>query len=83
MKLKIPYEQIQYWANRYAYPISESNLIDQKESIQKRGYLTKNNLEEICQWKSPRSAGNMKTNTDDYINEITRLSFKSKNCHSE
>ncbi len=38
-----------------------------------------NNLEEICQWKSPRSAGNMKTNTDDYINEITRLSFKSKN----
>ena len=78
MKLRIPYNKLKYWASRYNYPISEDNLINKKSTIQKRGYLTKENLEEICKWKSPRSAGNMQSNSEEYINEITSLSFKSQ-----
>ena len=57
MKLLIPNNEIKSWANRYDYPISETNLINQKPQIQKQGYLTKNMLEQLCKWKSPRSAG--------------------------
>jgi len=79
MKLLIPNNEIKSWANRYDYPISETNLINQKPQIEKQGYLTKNMLEQLCKWKSPRSAGYMKKNPEDYINEITYISFQTKN----
>ena len=79
MKLLIPNNEIKSWANRYDYPISETNLINQKPQIEKQGYLTKNILEQLCKWKSPRSAGNMKRNSEEYINEITQISFQTKN----
>ena len=79
MQLLIPNKDIEYWANRYDYPLSETNLINQKPHIEKQGYLTKNILEELCMWKSPRSAGYMKRNSEEYINEITQISFQSKN----
>ena len=79
MKLLIPPKEINDWSVRYDYPLSESNLIKKKSKIQKQGYLTKENLEELCKWKSPRSAGNMKRNSEEYINEITQVSFQAKN----
>lgn len=83
MKLRIPAKSIQNWAVRYVYPRQESELISLKQEIKSVGFITKNQLRLIANWKSPRSAGHIEKNTDNYIREITKWSFTASEERSK
>ena len=79
MKLKFDPKKINYWAERYGYPLNEDSVLDLTPIIQKQRYITKDQLETICKWKSPRSAGNMLSNDSEFVKEITTFTFKTEN----
>jgi len=78
MKLRFPEAAIPDWANRYVYPREETTLLDLRPVVRKAGYLTKGQLRQVAQWKSPRSAGHIEDNEDAYIRDITSMSFSAK-----
>ena len=73
--LKFKEHEINSIARRYQYPISETELIDLKAEIVQRGHLTKDELATVAYWKSPRSSGYAKKNSEDYVTEVTRFCF--------
>ena len=79
MKLKFNINQIKELADRYGYPLNEDNVTNLTPIIRKQKFMTKNQLQILCKWKSPRSAGNMLSNSEEYIKEITEYSFKTSN----
>ncbi len=50
---------------------NEIDLFKLKPKIEKQGYLNKSDLQEVAYWKSPRSAGHILKNSDQYIQEIS------------
>lgn len=40
-------------------------------------FLTKEQLRKMAVWKSPRSAGRIESNTDDYIKEVSEFSLRT------
>lgn len=62
-------------AERYQYPIQETELTKLKPEVLRRGYLTKNDLEKVAYWKAPRSAGHARKNDEEYIREITKFAL--------
>ena len=77
-KLRCRTSQLKKWAQRYEYVSDEGELSELKADIDARGYLTKADLRTITRWKSPRSAGHMEKNSDDYIREISRVAFTAE-----
>jgi hypothetical protein len=77
-RLKFKEKDIVKIASRYQYSISETDLIDLRPKILKRGFITKDELSKIAYWKAPRSAGNVNTNSDEYIREITKFALSTK-----
>ncbi len=80
--MKIKFKNISKWSNRYSYQLNENIVLDLKRSIKNQGHLTKKQLQVICKWKSPRSAGNMLSNDPEFVEEITTFAFKTKNERS-
>ncbi len=78
MKLRFPETAIESWARKYKYPREESSLLTLRPNIQKAGYITKEQLGLVAHWKSPRSAGRVEGNDEDYVTEITFWSFSAK-----
>ena len=62
MELRFSESEIGYWANRYTERqrekdrTKEQQLIDLKDAVLRRGYLTKEELHKIARWKSTRRA---------------------------
>ena len=79
MKLKFNIKKIKDLAERYGDPLNENNVSNLVPIIKKQKFMTKNQLQILCKWKSPRSAGNMLSNSEDYTKEITQYSFKTNN----
>ena len=81
MQLHFSESEIGYWANRYTERqrekdrMREQQLIDLKDEVLQRGYLTKEELHKIARWKSTRRANLTLENTDAFIKEITRTAF--------
>ena len=81
MNLRFSESEIGYWANRYMERqrekgrTKEQQLIDLKDKVLQRGYLTKEELHKIARWKSPRRANLTLENTDDFTKEITERAF--------
>ena len=81
MELHFPESKINYWANRYTKRQREKDreieqhLVCLEEEVQRRGYLTKEDLHDIARWKSPRRANLTLGNTDDFIKDITKSAF--------
>lgn len=82
MHLRFPESDIRVWAEKYDYPSAETELIELRHVVRNAGYLTKDQLRLVAKWKSPRSAGHIDRNTEDYIREITKWSFSSTNERS-
>ena len=78
MKLCFPESKIQYWADRYKAQSTETQFEKLKSKVQKRGYLTKNELQKVAHWKSPRSSGHVEKNDSDYVKDITSCAFSAK-----
>ena len=81
MRLRFSESEIGYWANRYTERqrgtdrTKEQQLIDLKDEVLRRGYLTKEELNKVARWKSRRRAALTLENTDDFIKDITKSAF--------
>jgi hypothetical protein len=82
MHLRFPEADIGRWANKYSYPRKESELLALRDDIQSHGFLTKTQLALLAQWKSPRSAPRIKTNSEEFVQEITSFALNAKDERS-
>jgi len=71
--------QILGYAGNYQYTASDADLSLCTQEIQARGYLTKADLERVAKWKSPRSAGHVKKNSEGYIKAVTAIALQTDN----
>lgn len=77
MKLRFPESEIQQWAERYKSGRREAYFTEIKPKIQKQGYLDKELLKRVAHWKSPRRAGLIERNDDNYIRDVTSFAFSA------
>ena len=81
MRLRFCESEIGYWADRYMghhnqrQRTAEQRLINLKNEVQGRGYLTGKELYNVAHWKAPRLAHLTEKNTDDYIKEVMSQAF--------
>jgi hypothetical protein len=59
---------------------STRTLIREFAKARRRGYLTKEELEKVCAWKSPRVMKQVRRNTPAAVRNVTRTAFS---CTSE
>lgn len=83
MKLRFNESQIKEIASRYEYSRNEDKIIQMRELIQKKGFLNKEQLLLVAKWKSPRSAGHVKKNSNVYIEEVTSFAFSASDERSK
>jgi hypothetical protein len=77
--LRFESQAIEFWATRF--PNSPGTLRIMNEIVPrtgKKGYLNKADFVEICEWNSARPRALYRSNTEDFIREITRVSFSTK-----
>jgi hypothetical protein len=77
--LQFPLEQMQQWADRY--PGSDESVYEAGRKI-RAGDYSRENLEEIVRWKSPRRAGLIANNTDAEIADALRLAVSATESRS-
>ena len=75
-----PQVDLQKYAKDYETLETKDNLIEEEYFFRKRGsrWLDKGMLKRVAHWKSPRSAGHVENNSDDYVKEITGFVFEAK-----
>lgn len=77
LKLRCQLDELKIYSKRYSYKDDEE-VISLEDGIRDRGYIQKNELLTIAHWKSPRSAGHIDSNTEDYVREITGFALSAK-----
>ena len=60
------------------YALSDKEVLDLKPRVRQRGYLAKEDLKAVAHWKSPRNAGHVEKNSEDYVAEITQFALTTK-----
>lgn len=78
MKLRFDEKKICFWSQRYQVPKIETDLIKLKGEIQRKRQLTKSQLQLVCSWKAPRSAGHVEKNDEEFVTEVTEFALKAK-----
>jgi len=78
MQLRFSEPEIARWAGEYSYSRNESDLLLLREAVQQQGHLTKDQLALLAQWKSPRSAGRVASNSEQYVQEITGFALHTQ-----
>lgn len=80
-RLRFRQERIKYWASRYSYNQGYIDALAVGTTARKRGYLTKNELIQLFDWKTRgRGRSRCLRNTRAYIKEVTRISFSTSNA---
>ena len=80
-KLEFKESEITQWANQYEYK-SKVEIFPLAKSIKQQGYLTLEQLKEICEWKTPRSRKKVKDNSEEYVRTITSFSLSANDERS-
>lgn len=70
-ELRCQTSELPQFAARYQYPIQETSLLSLRKTVASRGFLTKDDLRMVAQWKAPRSARHIEDNSEEYIKEVT------------
>lgn len=77
-RLQIPPRQVRAYQSRY--DVTADPKLDHLRSVSEDpGYLTTEQLYEVCRWKSPRRPKLARTNTEELVREITHFAFHA-NC---
>ena len=63
-------------AGRYAYA-SEAPIEQIGFEVKSRGYFTKNEFQELCRWKTPRTQGRVATNSETLVKEVTLVALST------
>ena len=78
MRLRFPLNQIERWATAYPIGKLEPELLSLRPQVQQAGFLTRNQLHLLAQWKSARSAPRVIRNTESYVQEVTHFALSAK-----
>jgi len=78
-KLRFPKEEIIHYRDKYSYPLNDDKIRKKTQIAVKRGFLLKQELLDICYWKTPRSQSKCSKNEDDFIIDITKVSLYTDN----
>jgi len=65
LKLRFQEYDVQKFALRYDYQISEKELIEMIPVVYAKRYLDKKTLQKLAYWKAPRSSGHVNKNDDE------------------
>jgi hypothetical protein len=77
-RLRFPQDRIAHWAARSTYP-GETRLMEQlAPRIRARGYLTRREFLELCEWKTPRSRPHVARNSPGRIREATTMALATR-----
>ena len=76
-RLRVPAGRIRDLANRYEDP--DDDVIDRviAPRIRKLGYVRKPDFIRLCRWKTPRSRGHVRKNSETFIRAVTRVAFST------
>ncbi len=70
---------IEFWAARFGADESAARFMREiVPHTKKQGYLTKGDFVALCEWNSRRPRARYRANTEDFIREVTRVSFSTK-----
>src|SRR5690348_16674543 len=76
-KLRFPEDKISHWANRYSYPSQDRVEKEIAPVARERGYLTRSEFVEMCNWKTPRTQPLVKTNSREIVEAVTKAALGS------
>ena len=79
-KLRFREDQIRTWEEGYRRDLGEEDRVVECElgpKVWKRGFLTKEDLLRLCEWKSLRAVHHAKTNAEPYVQEVSRAALAS------
>lgn len=74
-RLRFPEDRIAHWASRYSDPGDARLMEILSPRVRARGYLTRTEFIELCDWKTPRSRPRVAGNSAGRIREATSLAF--------
>ena len=74
-QLRFPVRDIAYWAERCED--EEKAILPIVPAVKRRGFLTKNECLLVCRWKSPRSQPRCRTNSPEFICEVTKCALST------
>lgn len=79
-KLQFPPTQIKQLASKFSYPKDESEITEGiKQNAKDRGYLTLEELQTVCLWKSARSKSRVASNLAEDVEAITKVFLETQN----
>ena len=77
MRLRFSPSQIEPWAAAYPVGKLEPELLSLRATVQQAGFLTKNQLHLLSQWKSARSAPRVLRNSEAFVQEVTGFALST------
>ena len=79
-KLQFPPTQIKQLASKFSYPKDESEItVGIKQNAKDRGYLTLEELQTVCLWKSERSKSRVANNLAEDVEALTKVFLETEN----
>jgi hypothetical protein len=80
--LRLLPSEITKYAKRYEVSDLESKIIALRSQIHESKKIPIDDLFDICRWKSPRKAKNVKTNSQSFIDAITEFALTTRDERS-
>ena len=77
LKLRFPEAHLKSITERYSYRLEPTTLLKARTVVQKGGAMSKDILRAVCEWKSPRSAGNMERNSSEFVEAVTGFALSA------
>jgi hypothetical protein len=74
----MPESELPTWAGRYSIP-ADAEVEKVGPSARARGYLERDEFLELCRWKTPRSQPRCAANSEEFVREVTRTAFGTRN----
>ncbi len=74
-QLRFPVGEIEHWAERYEY--DDKAALSVFGAVKQRGFLIKDEFIAICHWKSPRTQPRCRTNSADFIRDVTHCALST------
>lgn len=80
-EMRLPLQEIPRYLERYNrdHVGEDEDLLARKKRISREGKMRRDDLYAVCRWKTPRAAKHALKNTDNEVQEITALSFATRN----
>ena len=74
-KLRLLETELPTLASRYRIDQLEMELLERAPAIRDQGWLSRQDLRELADWKSPRRARDTERNSDQFVKEITSFAL--------